>query len=416
LQKNSSWGENCYVDFDKEVEETLNRSGYGSSLTIEVLARVTQTKISAVFPFIEGYTGFLHKIELTASFNAHAKHTKKNAIIMWTSMEDVGKDFRVNHFVPIVTRDEFNSKGGQKRAINVTSSSENDKPSAICKDIISLTKQNDEQAKVKVEPASVRKSPSGGQSSNSSSEPKNALNFEGGTRGYQSPKLGDKAQHHNKSSEEEVEVEGDEIEIHHMSASSGSTIGHLKSEMWLPIEKAISLGTKRIPLDKLPLGKKGNRAFLMKNTRNYNIFKAKLNAMPKGVAKRPPKPEIKLKRKRGPQMAYPDDRCAYKAPSQVYYMHQLVDEKMICLENVQVTDDGLFTLSGNGLRLNPGDEQTFITKFTYHKAKNPQSDFSKKTTEFMVTPESHKKIEGLTVVEYKGEDPKGDGNGTKVIF
>jgi hypothetical protein len=420
LQKNSSWGENCYVDFDKEVEETLNRSGYGSSLTIEVLARVTQIKISAVFPYIEGYTGFHHKIELTASFNAHAKHTKKNAILMWTSMEDVGKYFRVNHFVPIVSRDEFNSKGVQKTAINVTSSSENDKPSAIFRDIISLTKQNDEEAKVKVEPASVRKSPSplpSEDESNSSSEPKNALNFEG-SRGYQSPKLGDKVQHHNKSSEEEVEVEGEVIEIHHMSASSGSTIGHLKSEMWLPIEKAISLGTKRRPLDKLPLGKKGNRAFVMKNTRNYNIFKAKLNAIPKGVAKRPPKPAIKLKRKRGPQMAYPDDRCAYKAPSQNYYLHQLVDEKMICLETVQVTDDGLFTLSGDGLTLNPGDEQTFLTKFTYHKAKNAKSDFSKKTTEFMVTPESHKNLEGLTVVEYKGEDPKGapHGNATKVIF
>jgi hypothetical protein len=388
MQKTCPWGRNCYDDFDREVSVNLDINGFSNSLTMLVLSKVTDTQITSVFPFIEGHTNLENKVDLSTTFNSEvSKHSKRKVVIMWTGCVDLCKDFRINHFVPLISKQEMELKGIPKKPciVDLVTNVEKEvekklKPEVDYQDAMDVTSSSDQTS------SSVEESSSACEESQSKLKVSEEENLDGN----------------------DDDVHDDDVhEKSHASTASGSTIRTLTSYMWLPMEKVVRIAQKRESIKMLPLGPKGSRAFLVKNVRNHEIFKAKLRQNPKGP-----------KSKGGPKMSYCDDRHAYKSPSQNYYLHELREDQMVLLRSVKLGEDGICTLNGDALEVQPGKENIFVSKFSYHQSKSADSDFAKRTIEFMIVPPSHKDIEGLAVVEYKGKDPKGalHGNATKVQY
>jgi hypothetical protein len=369
---------------------------------MEALSRALQLQIVSVFPYIKDRTIFIDKTNLSATFNnvSSSKHIKQKVYIMWTgsiSVESV--DFVINHFVPLISNEEMELIGKRKQPViiqlnesgNVSSIEKGCEISSDIKDDMDASKSSDEQRSSSDSCSSMSKSTSieKSDSSQGSSDEKKGISEDS-----------DDSTKTTKTPGEENQEDIAEVDKSHASTASGSTIMTLQSDVWLSMAKLITFPKTRKILDKVPIGKKGCKAFLIKNERNYGIFKAK----------------FRQKEKSRKKMTYCDDKAAYKRPSQNYILHALKPDELVSLRNVKLEENGICTLKGIPIAVQPDENELFYSKRTYHHTKDDSSNFAKRTTEFMITPPSYKDLEGLAVVEYMGEDPKGalHGNALKV--
>jgi hypothetical protein len=409
MHKNASWGPTCDPNYDNEVKKCLQLEGYSTCLQMEGCGRATDLQITSMFPFIENSTDFYDYIDLSTTLNKHCKHMKKRVLIMWTSVSDIGPNFKINHFVPLIPQREMLAK--QKEVINLIDTSrkvQKIKSVSFSQDDDSNGATSVKSSESKSSSSSISKSHEG--PFDSSPQPKSPGKIAYSPQSKSSlgipssPLAKSSPLPKNMSAAKEDEAEIDKTNKSMLESSNGSTAMYLKSHIYLPTNKSVSIAKRRKPIARLPLGPKGGKVFVVKNDRNFGIFKAKYRI-----------PKVKGKRKLGPKMTYVDDCGQYKKPSQKEFVHEVDPEtgELVLLRRVQLDND-VCTLDDVALEVQPNINNLLLTKCTYQKSKI--SEFEKKTTEFMVVPEKLKDIIGLSVVEYKGQDPPHEphGNATKV--